>query len=123
VAEQTYPFTEEGLTSALTALGTTPHAVATNLSAMGFRGCRDQESNCPVAHYLLASLPDMASVSVFSEAFNDATNRTESGHVEGYDLDLDRPTIVVNLPAAVVAFVDVFDKGGYSDLDMEASNA
>jgi len=120
MAEQTYPFTEEGLTSALTALGTTPNAVATNLSAMGFRGCRDQESNCPVAHYLLASIPGMASVSVWSESFNEADNRTESGHVEGYHLDFDSPVLVVNLPAAVVAFVDVFDKGGYSDLDMEA---
>jgi hypothetical protein len=123
MAELTHPFTEDGLTAALTALGTTPNAVATNLSAMGFRGCRDQESNCPVAHYLLASVPDMASVSVFSESFNDATSRTESGHVEGYDLDLTAPALVVNLPAAVIAFVDVFDKGGYSDLDMEASNA
>jgi hypothetical protein len=119
----TYPFTEEGLTSALAALGTTPNAVATNLSAMGFRGCRDQESNCPIAHYLLASVPDMASVSVWSEAFSETDNRTVSGHVEGYDLDLAQPALVVNLPAAVVAFVGVFDKGGYSDLDMEASNA
>jgi hypothetical protein len=121
MAEQTYPFTEEGLTAALTALGTTPNAVATNLSAMGFRGCRDQESNCPIAHYLLASVPDMASVSVFSEAYVNAPSRFEYGHVEGFDMDLTQPPLIVDVPAPVAGFVFAFDKGDYSDLDMEAA--
>lgn len=122
MTEQTYPFTEEGISDALTALGTTPNAVATNLSAMGFRGCKDQESNCPVAHYLLASVPDMASVSVFNAALGDRLDESATGHVEGYDMDLGRPPLIVDLPAAVVGFVFAFDKGGFPDLDMEASN-
>lgn len=122
MAEQTYPFTEEGIEAALTALGTTPNAVATNLSAMGFRGCRDQESNCPVAHYLLASVPDMASVSVYAERLL-LTDDPGSGHVEGFDVDLSVAPTVVNLPQPVVDFVNSFDFGLYPDLDTEVQHA
>lgn len=123
MAELTYPFTEEGIEQALTALGTTPNAVATNLSAMGFRGCRDQESNCPVAHYLLASVPGMASVGVFAERVVSGTDRVErfdSGHAECFDIGLINE--VVELPNAVAQFVLAFDLGDYPDLNSEGTS-
>jgi hypothetical protein len=118
----TYPFAEDGIEQALTALGTTPNAVATNLSAMGFRGCRDQESNCPVANYLLASVSDMASVSVFVEELPDGYSSSAGGHAECFDLTPDRqqPLFVIELPRPVVDFVLTFDRGDYPDLITEA---
>ena len=100
----TYPFTEEGLRSALEALGTTANAVARNLEAMGFKGCREGESNCPVANYLLASFPGVREVVVsVGSAF---LYRDGQEHVEA------------PWPFAVDAFVELFDAGRFPDLEV-----
>jgi hypothetical protein len=99
-----YPLTEEGLRSALEALGTTADAVARNLEAMGFRGCRSKESNCPVAHYALASIPDAREVSVIYggvAALNAADDRVD-----------------VPMTDAIEHFVEFFDAGGYPGLEV-----
>jgi hypothetical protein len=104
-----YPFTVTGLKSALTALGTTADAVARNLDAMGFRGCKNSESNCPVANYLLTSITDACRVQVLcgdASVLDSADNR-----------------ISADWPPAVDEFIELFDNGRLPSLeDSDASS-
>lgn len=102
-----YPFTEEGLRSALEALGTTANAVARNLEAMGFKGCRSNSSNCPVANYLLSALPDARSVAV------------EFGYV--WARDANGVKLDVGWTDAIGDFIELFDDGRL--LALEAPDA
>jgi hypothetical protein len=99
-----YPFSVAGLKSALTALGTTTDAVARNLDAMGFRGCKNNDSNCPVANYLLASVSDACRVRVLC---GDASV-----------LDSDDNRISADWPPAVDEFIELFDNGRFPALEV-----
>lgn len=55
-----YPFTTEGLSGALAALGGTPGQVADTLLDLGHRGNPNCDSSCPVALYLRDLWPDAA---------------------------------------------------------------
>ena len=52
-----YPATSEGLTAALSALGSTADEVAEILTVVGHTGQRDDEATCPIAWYLRAVIP------------------------------------------------------------------
>jgi hypothetical protein len=104
-----YPFTVAGLKSALTALGTTADAVARNLDAMGFRGCKNSESNCPVANYLLASISDACRARVLC------------GFVDVFDSDEDR--ISAEWPSAVDEFIELFDNGRLPSLEVSDASS
>jgi hypothetical protein len=97
-----YPFTEDGLRSALRALGTSGDVVARNLDAMGFKGCRSHSANCPVANYVLSALP----------------TPDRSGRVRrAYALNADGVKLDVDQPSPVEDFVEMFDNGRLADLE------
>lgn len=102
-----YPFTVEGLSSALTALGGTPGQVADTLLDGGHRGRPGCDASCPVAEYLTALYPH-AICSVTEEPPNALVAEVWYS-----------PTSNVQavLPAAVHRFVAEFDTGKYAELD------
>lgn len=104
-----YPFTEEGLRNALVALGTTPNSVATNLSAMGFRGEVKEPLCCPVANYLRMSLKGATAACIGKDErdglFAEAEDSQDSTRV-------DMPAI----PRPVAEFVLQFDDRRFPDL-------
>jgi hypothetical protein len=116
-----FEFTDKGVEQALRALGRTSNEVAANLSALGFRGCRNNESNCPVANYLLAVMDGIRSVGVYT---NDVEGEYDEHYRDGY-VDLSAWAggypLQVDLPEPVVLFVIGFDDDKYPDLIEEAS--
>lgn len=59
-----YDFTEIGVRASLYALGQTANEVATNLSALGYRGARADCDDCPLVHYLKALFPQAHTIRV-----------------------------------------------------------
>lgn len=102
-----YSFTEDALLRAVEALGTTPRAVAANLSAMGFQGRRDEPTSCPVANYLKASVDGAVQAEVRIDD-DDLYVRLDSA-------DCGRVDAIITSRAAP-EFVLRFDLGDYPDL-------
>ena len=125
MAEQTYPFTEEGVTEALVALGLDPEDVAEVLLEMGVRGIPGSDCNCPIAHYLEDVIQDCGSVGVF---LDDALGRETEAHarleaIPGSVAE-DDSVLHVDLTAAVIVFIRRFDASKYPDLiEKEPVNA
>lgn len=107
----TYPFTTEGLSSALAALGSTPAHVADTLLDGGHRGRPGCEHRCPVAEALsdVYRYPDY-SVAVLAEPPD------QTLFVEVYRF-ADSQRLDVDLPEPVAQFVRRFDHGDYAELD------
>lgn len=108
-----YEFTEEGVSNALAALGTTPNQIADRLLAGGHRGKRGCEAACPLADYLaqIWPFPDFG-VSVLSEPPEDVL------YVELLRF-ADNTLVEVDLPAAAAAFIRQFDAGHFGDLEAD----
>jgi hypothetical protein len=102
----TYPFTVEGLSSALAALGSTPAQVADTLLDGGHRGRPGCDATCPVAEYLTFLYPDTTcSVTEDPPDWLIAEVWTANRSVQ------------TRLPLAVLTFVVDFDHGRYAELD------
>jgi hypothetical protein len=108
--ERPHPFTEEGASSALAALGLDPDDVADELAQMGHRGVPGSDCYCPIAHYLAAVVQRCRSVGVY---LDDALGREDEAHAElsGADDDGAAMDIEVPLTAAVIVFIRRFDTG------------
>jgi len=109
----TYPFSEEGLRSALEALGTTLDSVARNLLAMDFKGVREDPCKCPVARYLAAAVPDAKHVDVYRDSV--VAYWDEESHRQQDSSDA---LFKVRNPPAVNAFIGQFDGIGIADLEV-----
>jgi hypothetical protein len=125
VTEQTYPFTDEGVTDAFVALGLDPDDVAEFLLESGYRGIPGSDCRCPIAHYLLDVIEGCAEVGVF---LDDALGREREAHAclkAAADLDPapEDDVLHADLTAAVIVFIRRFDAHRYPDLIEEASNA
>lgn len=107
-----YPFTEQGLYEALTALGTTPQAVATNLGAMGFSGELNEPRSCPVANYLRTSLEGAQDACVGKDDHDGLYAEVEREASDCADSTVDMPVI----PPPVAQFVVQFDDKRFPDL-------
>jgi hypothetical protein len=103
-----YPATKQGLRNALEALGTTGDAVARNLAAMGFKGCVGKASNCPIANYVMASIPEAQDVRV---QFGEVSVRT------------DEDWNTVEQPEPVSDFVELFDGGRLPHLEVSDASS
>lgn len=102
-----YPFTTEGLSGALAALGDEPAKVADTLLEGGHRGRPGCDASCPIAEYLGSFWP-AATCSV--------TEDPPGGMVAEVWYSPSH-TVTVPLPGAAREFVAAFDAGGYPDLD------
>lgn len=112
----TYDFSDAGVEEALEALGTTPNAVASTLSAMGFRGCKSNERNCPIVNYIVSSIPEADTAGVWTDDDGDAIVQAERGYGDSL-------VIVGAHSETVGVFVRCFDRGDYPDLiDEEATH-
>ncbi|GAA0738510.1 hypothetical protein Drose_04485 [Dactylosporangium roseum] len=111
----TYEFSDEGIGKALTALGTTEQAIATNLSAMGHKGLVGSESNDPVARYVRDVIPRARSVEVYLDPVRG------DAHVIAFDGQGN--AVAADLPLPVQAFVTSFDMGKYPNLISEEFDA
>lgn len=99
--ELRYEFSEQGLNEALKALGTTPDAVAANLSALGFTGRLNEPLCCPVANYLRTSVPD----AIYACVAKDEDGGLFASLGRGNRVEVDVPSV----PAAVQDFILQFD--------------
>lgn len=110
-----YPFTEQGLSEALEALGTTPQAVATNLSAMGFTGKVNEPLCCPVANYPRASVTSADSACVAKDESMTLYAEVESpahlGELVGGRLPQPVDAFIAQFDARL--FPDLIDEGGF----------
>jgi hypothetical protein len=107
-SELRYEFSEQGLSDALAALGTTANAVATNLSAMGFTGRVNEPDCCPVANYLTGCVERTSKAIVGKNEDNELY-----AWLGGVDLaDVDLPLI----PRPVADFVLQFDARLFPEL-------
>ncbi len=101
-----YPFTDEGLTAALDALGNDGAEVAESLRRKGIEGIQHDCLHCPVAMYLAGLYPD-ADVAV------DRTNTRLERVVRGFDEDghptRDEETVRVDTTGPIVDFIREFD--------------
>ena len=95
------PTTYLHLLTAVTALGSTPEAVADLLDAGGWVGAIGKASACPIARYLTEVVPGAASAYVC-----DADISVSTG-----DDCLEMAT-----PPGVLAFLEAFDDGRFPDL-------
>lgn len=98
-----YPFTKDGVHDALKALGPSVDSVARNLAAMGFKGCRSKQHECPIANYLLAAITSTHRVSV------------GFGEVDVWTPISERLT--VPWTDAVGDFIEYFDNGALPELE------
>lgn len=116
MATDPYPFTDEGLTAALSALGGTGDAVAETLAAGNWRGLRDECSACPVAVYLKAKFGRDTHVEVTQiQVSIERDMWIDEGYGMGY---MAHQTVVVETPDPVTDFVTDFDsKHRYSHLE------
>lgn len=110
-----YPFTEDGLRDALVALGTTPHAVATNLIGMGVTGKVNEPLCCPVANYLRASVEGARAACLGKDERSDLFAEV--------DREPDDESVSIPAPAAVAGFIAQFDARLFPDLIEEDSDA
>jgi hypothetical protein len=102
-----YPASEDGLLKAVDALGTTPEAVATNLSAMGLQGRRDDAACCPIANYLRASV---------DEAVRDEVRIDDNDLYVRVDFADGGQADAIMAARAASGFVLRFDLGDFPDL-------
>jgi hypothetical protein len=107
----TYPFTAEGLAAALKALGSTRQAVADRLREMGIKGCRSDENDCPVAHYVLAVVDGAEGANVEIDVIR-AVRRDPESYCD--------VTVSAFTSEAIAAFMFLFDSNEYRDLIQEA---
>lgn len=107
-----YPYTDEGLSDCMTALGSTADAVATVLRGWNFTGWRGSCSTCPVASYINASvdLPPGAAVHVYQDLGSETQPHVTAGR-PGHPNDVSAIG-----PRAVGDFINAFDAGCYPDL-------
>jgi hypothetical protein len=112
VTAPTYPFTDEGLSAALKALGRTDRGVAHTLEAMGIKGCLSDENDCPVAHYILAVVAGAEGASVEIDMCK-AVLRDPDSYADVH--------VFADTPVAVSAFMLTFDLKGHPDLIQEDS--
>lgn len=116
---QTYPFTDEGVTSALVALGLDPEDVADDLLEAGYFGVPGSDCKCPIAHYLMDVVEGAVDVGVF---LDDALGREDNAHARLENAAGD--VLHVDLTAAVIVFIRRFDASKYPDLiEKEPVNA
>lgn len=123
MAEQTYPFTDVGVSDAFVALGLDPDDVAEFLLEAGIRGVPGSDCNCPIAHYLEDAIEGCGSVGVF---LDDALGREREAHARLQAIEADAvedDVLHVELTAAVIVFIRRFDASKYPDLISEVSNA
>ena len=103
-----YPFTEEGVTAALDALGDMSEQVAESLKQRGIHGTRGQCATCPLANYLRSLFPD-AEVYVDRESIR---LRRDVQCIEDGRVDLDEEAVEVETPDPCADFI-----GDYDDLE------
>lgn len=118
MTEQTYPFTDAGVSDAFVALGLDPDDVAEFLLEEGIRGIPGSDCNCPIAHYLEVAVQGCGSVGVF---LDDALGREREAHarleaIPGSVSEPDDDVLHVELTAAVIVFIRRFDARKYPDL-------
>lgn len=102
----TYPFTTEGLSSALAALGSTPAHIADTLLEGGHRGRPGCDATCPVAEYLTYLYPDTTC---------SVTEEPPDGLIA--EVWTANRSVQTRLPLPVLTFVAAFDRGYYAELD------
>ncbi|MEV4134413.1 hypothetical protein AB0J72_19860 [Dactylosporangium sp. NPDC049742] len=100
-----YPATHDGVMEALTALGDTADAIAAVLLANDYTGRTASPACCPIARYLINTVPDLDANDV--EIGTDDAGLWNAPHNYG---------IYVDLPGPVVAFITDFDGGAYPEL-------
>jgi len=108
VAEQTYPFTEEGASQALEDLGATPADVAAALAVRGIKGIVNNEYCCPVANYLQTAVGG-AEVQVWDVECTLTRRVQVDEYVESED-------VVIDTPKPIAVFLSAFDAEEYPDL-------
>jgi hypothetical protein len=108
-----YPFTEDGVLSALRALGPTSAEVRQNLAALGIKAPVQVEHSCPIALYLQKAVGG-AQVSVWDVDITLTRQVIEDGQVFTED-------VVVDTPDHIGAFVIRFDAEDYPELIEENS--
>jgi hypothetical protein len=90
----------------LDALGTTPDEVADSLRARGIKGVRNNARYLnPIVRYATAVTPDVYGIDIIYE------DRLRIVFADGR-------VIEVPVPLAVLAFLDLFHRGGYPDLEL-----
>lgn len=102
-----FPFTEEGVSGALAALGTTPNQVADTLLDGGYRGNPACDATCPVATYLTDLWPD-ATCSVTEEPPDALIAEVWYSTTA---------CVQVPVPDPVSAFIRRFDGGEFGELN------
>lgn len=106
------PVSKEWLSGVLTGLGSTADEVATILRAAGITGERSNGVRCPIAVYVRAKAKERAlsasRVGVWTGA------NTVSVWIRAHNGE---ESVSVELPQAVIDFIEAFDSGsGYGDL-------
>lgn len=114
MAEQTYPFTEEGLNAAFEALGDRAGLIADRLVAMGIKGKPGDDTCCALANYLKTVIEGVAYASVGDALVDLRRNWFEDGDPVVEYLEADTPD-------AAADFIYVFDAREYPDLIEEAA--
>ncbi len=94
------------ITKTLVALGGTADEIADTLDAGGWRGLQYDAEACPVSRYLTAVGTRIHGAAV--------------GTYQATVHTLDGPVTEIDLPPAVAAFVQAFDRGDYPDLVVTA---
>jgi hypothetical protein len=112
MATDPYPFTDEGLTEAVDALGDEADLIADALRALGIRGDRALCDTCPVAAYVQHLYPE-ATVHVDRSYIRVGLRTTV---VEGGQVVQDEAQAEIETPWPVVDFIAAFDAGYYSYL-------
>lgn len=107
-----YPFTEEGVTAALDALGDDQFAVAAAFARLGIDGQQHRCGTCPTAVYLLGLWP-LKTVDV--DRSRVLAEMDEVRVVDGYT-EHDHWRVAVETPWPVADFIAAFDAGHYPDL-------
>lgn len=105
-----YPFTCEGLTRAMHALGDTAAKVHASLFSLGIRGKKRCAENCPLAEYIHRVFPGARDVHVYLDDGADAYVLA---------IPVDGPSIEAAGLVACGRFIRNFDAGLYPDLVKE----
>lgn len=109
MTEIRYPFTDKGLLDSLMALGTTPEAVERNLFAMGVRGRRGSECQCPLANYVTRVVEDAQTAYIYQD----------EAKTELYVMAAHVPQVHVTavIGGSLAQFVVLFDTGQFDTLE------
>ena len=111
---EAYPFTDEGVTAALDALGDDSHAVARALERLGVTGNRDSCEQCLIANYLDRVYPGLSRVEVNREAI------VLELRVVTFDegrTDIDHAWLRVDTTDPISDFIGDFDAARYPNLE------